>query len=56
MFIHGGICSFKSFHKVMDKYKGRKKFIVHNNLLVGEKVIIAVTQGGQKYIVLDRMG
>lgn len=38
------------------QYKGRKKFIVHNNLLMGEKVIIAVCQGGQKYIVLDRIG
>lgn len=37
-------------------YKGRKKFIVHNNLLAGEKVIVAVVQGGQKYIVLDRIG
>lgn len=37
-------------------YKGRKKFLVHNNLLVGEKVIMAVVQGGQKYIVLDRIG
>lgn len=36
--------------------KGRKKFIVHNGLGVGEEVILLRCQGGQKYIVVDRIG
>jgi Protein of unknown function (DUF2577) len=35
-------------------YKGKKKFIIHNNLLAGEKVVLLRMQGGQKFIVLDR--
>jgi len=35
-------------------FKGRKKFIIHNNLSVGEKVVLLRMQGGQKFIVLDR--
>lgn len=38
------------------EYKGRKTFKVHNRLLAGEKVILAVTHGGQKYVILDRIG
>lgn len=37
-------------------YKGRKKFLVHNGLVVGEDVILIRQQGGQKYIVWDRVG
>lgn len=36
-------------------YAGRKKFLVHNGLIVGEKVILLQVQGGQRYIVLDRV-
>lgn len=36
-------------------YSGKKKFIVHNNLLKGEKVILLRVQSGQKYLVLDRV-
>ncbi len=36
-------------------YQGRKKFLVHNGLLAGEKVILLRVQGGQQYIVLDRL-
>lgn len=36
-------------------YSGRKKFLVHNGLKVGEKVILLRVQGGQRYIVLDRV-
>lgn len=37
-------------------YKGRKTFTVHNGLKVGEKVLLIRLQGGQKYLVLDRIG
>lgn len=36
-------------------YKGKKKWTVHMALKVGEKVILLRCDGGQKYIVLDRV-
>ena len=35
--------------------KGRKKIMVHNGLTQGEKVLLLRTQGGQNYIVVDRI-
>ncbi len=37
------------------KYKGRKSFIVHNGLAQGDEVILLRQQGGQKYIVWDKL-
>lgn len=34
---------------------GRKKIIMHNALQVGEKVLLLAMQGGQKFIVVDRI-
>lgn len=34
---------------------GRKIMTVHNGLKLGEKVLLIKMQGGQKYIVLDRV-
>lgn len=45
-----------SFTSHIHQYKGTKPFKVLNALKVGEKVIMISTQGGQKFIVLDRMG
>jgi hypothetical protein len=36
-------------------YQGRKKMLIHNGLQVGEEVILFQVQGGQRYIVLDRV-
>ncbi len=36
-------------------YKGRKKFLIHNDLVVGEHVLLLSMQGGQKFIVVDRV-
>lgn len=36
-------------------YKGKKKFTVHLGLKTGEKVILVRCDGGQKFIVLDRL-
>ena len=36
-------------------YKGRKLFRVNNALVQGEKVILMRVQGGQKYLVLDKV-
>lgn len=37
------------------KYKGRKIFLVHNALESGDRVIMLRNQGGQMYIVLDKV-
>lgn len=37
------------------KYVGKKKWTVHLALKTGEKVILLRCDGGQKYIVLDRV-
>ncbi len=37
-------------------YKGRKTFLVHAGLVMGEKVLLLRVQGGQKYVVWDRIG
>lgn len=36
-------------------YSGKKKFIVHNALKLGEKVILLRVQGGHQFVVLDRV-
>lgn len=35
--------------------KGRKKYLVHNALVVGDWVVLARIQQGKKYVVLDRI-
>lgn len=50
---HASFASFDSTHK--HDYKGRKKFTVHLGLKVGETVMLIQVQGGQRYIVLDRV-
>ena len=37
------------------KIKGRKKITIHNGLTIGEKVILLRAQGGQDYVVIDRV-
>lgn len=36
-------------------YKGKKQFTIHNGLVVGEKVLLLRMQGGQKFVVWDRL-
>lgn len=43
-------------HSHIHPYKGRKPFLVHKRLLVGERVILVSMQGGQMYLILDRVG
>lgn len=38
------------------EYKGTKAFLIHNALKAGETVILIRVQGGQKFLVLDRLG
>ncbi len=37
------------------QYVGRKSFLVHNDLVVGEHVVLGIMRGGQKLIVIDRV-
>lgn len=46
-----GEAAYESHHH---GYKGRKTFLVHNSLVVGDKVILLRESGGQRYIALDR--
>lgn len=36
--------------------KGTKTFTIHNALRIGEQVVLMQMSGGQKYIVIDRIG
>ena len=38
------------------KYTGKKKFMIHNGLKVGESVVLLRMQAGQKFLVIDRLG
>jgi len=49
----GGVSSPTSHRHA---YKGRKVFLVHKKLLEGEKVVLIREQGGQRYVVMDRVG
>lgn len=35
--------------------KGRKKITIYNGLTVGEQVILLRVQGGQNYVIIDRV-
>lgn len=47
----GGYAEFASHNH---DYTGRKLYLVHNQLVVGDKVILLRESGGQRYIALDR--
>lgn len=36
------------------EYKGRKKFMIHNGLVVGDKVTMIRAHGGQQYLIIDK--
>lgn len=50
-----GGSDYGTFESHNHAYKGRKTFTVHNGLIVGEKVILIRMQGGQRYVVVDRL-
>lgn len=51
----GGGSGEASFSAHRHAYKGKKKFLVHNNLRAGERVLLLMMQGGDKFVVWDRM-
>ncbi len=52
----GGGNGYASYETHKHPIKGRKKITVYNGLVVGDEVILIRQQGGQKYIVVDRIG
>lgn len=51
----GGGGGYAEFASHDHDYSGRKKILIHNGLQIGEEVILLQVQGGQRYIVLDRV-
>lgn len=49
-----GGTSAEAFALHNHEYKGRKKFLIHNGLVVGDKVTMIRAHGGQKYLVIDK--
>ena len=47
----GGDAAFESHNH---EYKGRKKFLIHNGLVDGDKVTMIRVHGGQQYIIIDK--
>ena len=39
----------------LDGQSSKQKYIIHNALKVGDEVLMIQMQGGQKYIVMDRV-
>ena len=52
----GGGTGEEAFSPHSHPIEGRKRIVVHSGLAVGDDVILLRQQGGQKYIVLDRIG
>ena len=48
----GGYAAYESHNHV---YTGRKHWTVHHKLLVGDKVLMLREQGGQRYVIIDRV-
>ena len=49
----GGGSASEETHK--HQVKGKKEVTVHNSLIVGDNVVLMRMQGGQKYVVWDRV-
>lgn len=48
----GGLNEAFSSHN--HEYKGRKKFLIHNGLVEGDKVTMIRAHGGQQYLIIDK--
>lgn len=49
-----GGTSAEAFESHNHEYKGRKKFLIHNGLIVGDKVTMIRAHGGQQYLIIDK--
>ena len=52
----GGGSGEASYSSHSHKDSGKKRMVMYNSLALGETVLLARKQGGQKYVVLDRIG
>lgn len=52
----GGGSGETSYSSHSHKVSGKKRMVMYNSLALGETVLLARKQGGQKYVVLDRIG
>ena len=43
-----------SFESHNHEYKGRKKYLIHNGLIVGDNVTMIRVHGGQQYLIIDK--
>ena len=50
-----GGSGYPAFEEHDHEYKGKKKFLVHNALAVGDWVLLGRIQGGRRFVVLDRI-
>ena len=50
-----GGAGYAEFQSHNHDYKGRKKILIHNGLKVGEFVWLIRQEGGQVFVVLDRV-
>ena len=51
----GGGTGDSSYETHKHEYKGKKEFLVHNKLKTGDEVLLLRQQGGQKFIIVDRV-
>lgn len=51
-----GVESDSANLKHLHALKGKKKMTIHNSLVKGDEVVLLRQQGGQKYIIIDRVG
>lgn len=51
----GGGSGHASYESHDHVYTGRKHWTVHHKLVVGDKVLMLRMQGGQRYVIIDRV-
>lgn len=49
-----GGSEYAAFESHNHEYKGRKKFLIHNGLVDGDKVTMIRVHGGQQYLIIDK--
>lgn len=47
--------NFSKHEIILSQNENRTSFIVENDLVIGDKVVLLQQKGGQKYLILDRM-
>lgn len=50
-----GGSSYAQYEAHDHEYKGTKKFLIHHALAVGDEVVLIRIQGGQRFLIVDRV-